>query len=309
MTQSAVESAGRRYLCAIHEASKVWRRVDTAMGNRPFVTEVSFDEGDEAQKPVELAVILAGLAQEGVPICTIAPRFPGQFLKGVDYVGDIEVFHDAFESFLAVVEWAVQQFGLPMDLKLSIHSGSDKFALYSVIRESTLRFDTGLHVKTAGTTWLEEVIGLAEADGDGLNLAREIYVAAYSRIDELTEPYKGLVVIAPNRLPPAANVEQWTSGQFVQTLRHDARNPRYNPHFRQLLHVAYKVAAEMGECYLGTLRSHADVVGTNVTLNLLDRHIRPLFMGPRKDEHNMKTRLSHFPGATVNKPMKEFKHG
>ncbi len=78
---------------------------------------------------------------------------------------------------MAVLQWAMEKFELPAGLKLSVHSGSDKFSLYPVIRSVLKKFNTGLHLKTAGTTWLEELIGLAEAGGDGLVIAREIYLA------------------------------------------------------------------------------------------------------------------------------------
>ncbi len=84
-----------------------------------------------------------------------------------------------------MIAFAVKQFGLPANLKLSVHSGSDKFSIYAPIRRAIGRFGAGLHLKTAGTTWLEEVIGLAEAGGDGLELAKEIYAKALDKKDAL----------------------------------------------------------------------------------------------------------------------------
>ena len=68
-----------------------------------------------------------------------------------------------FESDLAVIAYAIRAYGLPDNLKLSVHSGSDKFSIYEPIRKALPKFNAGLHLKTAGTTWLEELIGLAEA--------------------------------------------------------------------------------------------------------------------------------------------------
>jgi hypothetical protein len=73
-------------------------------------------------------------------------------------------------------------------------------------------------------------------------------------------------------------VARWTAGQFVAALRHDATSAAYNPDFRQLLHVAYRVAAEMGGTYMAALAANRDAVARNVTANLLDRHVRPLFL-------------------------------
>src|SRR5205814_1797651 len=113
------------------------------------------------QTPADLLVILAAIADEGIPVQTIAPKFSGRFNKGVDYSGDLAQFEKEFHADLAVMAFAVKRYGLPGSLKLSVHSGSDKFSIYAPIRRVLARFDTGLHLKTAGTTWLEELIGLA----------------------------------------------------------------------------------------------------------------------------------------------------
>ena len=120
-----------------------------------------------------------------MPIQTIAPKFTGRFNKGVDYVGDLAQFEREFNDDLCVIAHAVKQYGLPANLKLSVHSGSDKFSIYPAIRRALAKHGAGVHVKTAGTTWLEEVIGLAEAGGAGLALAKEIYAEALSHMDEL----------------------------------------------------------------------------------------------------------------------------
>ncbi len=123
------------------------------------------DETDSPQTPPELLVILAALADEKIPMQTIAPKFTGRFNKGVDYVGDLAQFEKEFQQDLAVIAFAIDKYGLPANLKLSVHSGSDKFSIYAPIRRGLAKFDAGLHIKTAGTSWLEEVIGLAEAGG------------------------------------------------------------------------------------------------------------------------------------------------
>src|SRR5262249_15231440 len=140
--------------------------------------EVSMDETDAPQTPPELLIILAAFADEGIPAQTIAPKFTGRFNKGVDYVGNVAQFEKEFSEDLAVIALAVKNYGLPANLKLSVHSGSDKFSIYPAIRRGIGKFNAGLHIKTAGTTWLEEIIGLAEAGGSGLTLAKEIYAEA-----------------------------------------------------------------------------------------------------------------------------------
>jgi hypothetical protein len=273
-----VEKIAHQYLLAVQEAGKIYRHIAQAKGAPNFVTEVSLDETDAAQTPVELRVILAALSDEAIPLQTIAPKFTGRFNKGVDYVGDIARFEKEFNEHLAVLALAVQEYGFPASLKLSVHSGSDKFSLYAPIRRALRRSGAGLHLKTAGTTWLEEIIGLAAADGGGLALAKEIYAGALEHIDELCAPYTAVLDIDRSRLPAAAAVQRWDSGQFVRAVRHDRKNPAYNPNARQLLHVGYKIAAGMGTRYLKALEHYENSVAANVTENLYERHVKPLFL-------------------------------
>jgi hypothetical protein len=136
-----------------------------------------------------------------------------------------------------------------------------------------------LHLKTAGTTWLEEIIGLAEAGGDGLALAKEIYAEALAHADELCAPYASVIDIDRTKLPARETVQGWTAEQFARALRHDPKCPAFDPHVRQLLHVGYKIAAKLGERYLRLLRACAPTIARNVTENLFERHIRPVFLG------------------------------
>jgi len=154
--ESRIEEIARKYLYAVKEAGKIYRHIEAAKGKGKFITEVSMDETDQPQAPVDLLFILAAIAREGVPVQTIAPKFTGRFNKGVDYVGDVAQFEKEFNDDLAVIAFAVKTFGLPAELKLSVHSGSDKFSIYGPIRRAVRKQNAGLHIKTAGTTWLEE---------------------------------------------------------------------------------------------------------------------------------------------------------
>ena len=95
------------------------------------------DETDAAQTPAELLIILAAIADEGIPIQTIAPKFTGRFNKGVDYVGNVDQFRREIVLDVAAIAWATANLGLPKNLKLSVHSGSDKFSIYAAIYEAT----------------------------------------------------------------------------------------------------------------------------------------------------------------------------
>ena len=274
-----VEGVAHKFLAAVKSAGEVYRFLLENKGSGRFIPEISFDETDYPQTPPELLVILAMIADEKVPIQTIAPKFTGRFNKGVDYVGDPRQFGAEFEADLATIACAVKRYGLPANLKLSVHSGSDKFSLYPAIHAALKKFDAGVHVKTAGTTWLEELIGLAEAGGTALELAKEICIEALSRQDDLSGPYANVIDIDTDGLPNATQVNAWTGAQYAAAIRHNRDDSAYNPNLRQLLHVAYKIAAHMGPRYLQALEANEPVIARNVTVNLWERHIRPIFVG------------------------------
>ena len=276
ITREYVEEVAVKYLSAVAEAAKIYRHIESKKDE--FIAEVSMDETDAPQTPPELLIILAALADEGVRLQTIAPKFTGRFNKGVDYVGDLAQFEKEFNDDLAVIAHAIAKYGLPENLKLSVHSGSDKFSIYPIIGNALRRTGAGVHVKTAGTTWLEELIGLAEAGGEGLALSKEIYAKALENVDVLCAPYASVIDIDAAKLPTAEEVNGWTGDQYANALRHVQEHPEFNQHFRQLLHIAFKLAAKEGARYTDLLKANAEVVGKNVTENLYDRHFKRLFV-------------------------------
>ena len=276
-TQDIADIA-RKYLLAVKEAGAIYRHVEAAKGKDTFITEVSIDETDKPQTPVELFFILAAVADQKIPAQTIAPKFTGRFNKGVDYVGDVVQFEKEFNEDLCVIAFAVKEFGLPANLKLSVHSGSDKFSIYGPINRAIRKHNAGLHLKTAGTTWLEEVAGLALSGGDALKMAQEIYEKAYARADELCKPYAAVIDIDRAKLPDPKTVRGWSGAQLAAALRHDQKNPAYNVSLRQLVHVGFKVAAEMGDTYYQALEKYADTIGRLVTENLLEKHVKRVFL-------------------------------
>jgi hypothetical protein len=265
------------YLFAAKKAGEIYRKIEKLKGPGNFVTEVSMDEVSQSQTPVELFFILGMLGLEGIPLQTIAPKFSGRFNKGVDYTGDPQKFAAEFEEDLMVAAHAIKEFSLPENLKISIHSGSDKFSIYPHIGALLKKHGKGVHVKTAGTTWLEEVIGLAEAGGKALDFVKEIYIKSLERIEELRSPYPDVIDINVQSLPSAGEVSKWNSRKFAASLRHETGNAEYNPDIRQLIHVAYKLAAEKMDVYYLLLEEHEDIVGECVFENIYDRHICRLF--------------------------------
>jgi hypothetical protein len=280
ITDAGLLGFAQKYLYAISEAGKVYRYIVEKKGSAGFITEISADEALNPQTPAELLLILAAIGLEGIPVQTIAPKFTGSFLKGSDYVGDIQQFTREFRDDLAVIAFAVNHFNLPRNLKLSIHTGSDKFSIYPIMHRAIKSMDAGIHLKTAGTTWLEELAGLAASGGAGLEFAKEIYRESYQRCDDLCKPYLAVINIDKHKLPTPAQVASWGSEEFVLALHHDLPCKSCNLHLRQLLHVGFKVGAEKGARFAEMVAECRNVIEENVTGNLYDKHIVPLFLGP-----------------------------
>jgi hypothetical protein len=279
ITPVHLKQTAQNFLVAVKKAGEVYRKIENAKGAGNFIPEISMDETDRAQNPAELLIILAAIADEGIPVQTIAPKFSGRFNKGVDYVGNVAQFEREMALDVAAIAYAVRQYGLPQNLKLSVHSGSDKFSIYPAIHATMQKFDAGVHLKTAGTTWIEELVGLAEAGGDGLELAKAIYSEAFAHRDELCAPYSTVIDIDPAKLPSPETVQHWSPGEYTSALRHVREAAAYNSSFRQLLHVAFKVAARMGGRFQDLLETNEAVIAKNVTENLYARHIAPVFLG------------------------------
>jgi len=169
--------------------------------------------------------------------------------------------------------------GIPAMAQGSIHSGSDKFSLYPIMHRALKRANAGVHLKTAGTTWLEEMLGLAEAGGDGLAFAKALYREACSRYDEMAKPYATVIAIDRQALPAPDEVDLWGGREFVEALEHNQGCARFSIHFRQLIHISFRIAAEKRAQLLELLRANREKVEARVSYNILKRHIEPLFLG------------------------------
>jgi hypothetical protein len=276
-SESQIRLIAEKYLFAAVKAREIYRKIEGKKGIGNFITEISMDEVSHPQTPVELLFILKMLSSEKIPVQTIAPKFSGRFNKGVDYVCDPQLFAREFESDLLVIDFAIKEFGLPDNLKMSIHSGSDKFAIYPSIGSIIKKSDKGIHIKTAGTTWLEEVIGLAESGGESLDFVKEIYYESLRKIDELCAPYADVIDINISLLPSKSEVSLWDKKRFSDSLRHIPGNSFYNPNMRQLIHVAYKLAALRMKDFFILLERNEETVSRCVYENIYNRHICRLF--------------------------------
>ncbi|HMB00300.1 MAG TPA: tagaturonate epimerase family protein [Spirochaetota bacterium] len=277
LNKETIKQTAASLLTAVEKAGTLYKFIKKHKGKDNFITEISMDETDKPQTPEQLFLILAAIADQGIPAQTVALRFSGRFNKGTEYRGNLQLFSEQFNRDLAVLQYAIPEFNLPLNLKLSVHSGSDKFSLYPIINKALKKFKAGLHLKTAGTSWLAELCGLAESGDRGLQTARTVYYQAYKRLPELCKPYAAVMNIDINKLPSPETVEGWNSSAFSAALTHDQQNPAYNSDLRQLMHVAYKIAAEMGDEYRQQVKAHSELIGAKVTDNIYQKHLLPLY--------------------------------
>ena len=272
-----LEQIGMRYVYAVEKAGEIYRLIEQKKGEGNFVAEVSMDEVKDPQTPLEIFFILMLLSDAQVPLQSFAPKFSGRFNKGVDYEGDLGHFEKEFEQDLLVLRQAVSLFGLSENLKLSIHSGSDKFSIYPIMGRLLKKYDLGIHIKTAGTTWLEELTGLAEAGGQALDFVKALYAESLERIDELTKPYADVLDISVKALPAAEELGSWDAQKLVHTIEHNPGHKDYNKDVRQLLHVGYKIAAEQRELFDQLRKENIFMLERRVTENIYQKHILRLF--------------------------------
>lgn len=174
--------------------------------------ELSIDETATPTTPAQHYYVARELMERGVKLDTVAPRFCGEFQKGIDYIGDLEQYAAEFAVHAAIA----RSFGY----KISIHSGSDKFSVFPI----SGRLSRGVfHVKTAGTNWLEAMRVVAEEDPA---LYREIHCFALQHFEEATHYYH--VTTDLGRIPKINSLEDWQLPELFQ-----------QPDARQLLHITY----------------------------------------------------------------------
>jgi hypothetical protein len=243
--------AACKYGAALADVAQMARHIAARMGNRPYDLEVSVDETETPTSPAEHVFIASELGRQGVQFQGLAPRFVGRFEKGVDYIGDLEVFEADFARHAQIAR----------DLgpyKLSIHSGSDKFSLYPIIARHTGDY---VHLKTAGTSWLEALRVIALRDA---LLFREMLDSALERYptDRATYHVSAEVTNVPRGLA-------------------DARLPDLLDQFdaRQVLHVTFGSLLDRFRARLfASLRAHEETYHETIKRHF-DRHIAPFVAG------------------------------
>lgn len=239
--------AACKYGAALADVVHMARHIAARLEGQPCDLEVSVDETDTPTSPAEHYFIASELLRLGVPFQGLAPRFVGRFEKGVDYIGDLDTFEADFAQHARIA----RELG---PYKLSIHSGSDKFSVYPIIARHANPY---VHLKTAGTSWLEALRVIAMHDPA---LFREMLAHAITRYPEDKASYH-----------VSAKLEN------VPRDLDDAALPDLLDQFdaRQVLHVTFGSLLEAFDGpFFDALRAHQSAYDA-VLKRHFDRHIAP----------------------------------
>jgi tagaturonate epimerase len=250
-TREEILRAAAKYGKAVSHTVRLYRHLIKTMNGRSFELEMSVDETESATTLAEHVYIASELRRLGVVWVSLAPRYVGTFEKGVDYIGDLELFERAFARHVAVAK----TYG---PYKLSIHSGSDKFKIYPIA--SRLAGDL-IHLKTAGTSYLEALRTIARCNP---GLFRDLVRFAIRRypIDRATYH----VSAEASRVPDVADVDD-----------HDLPGLMEDFHVREVLHVTYGSVLNEDQLrtpFFDTLRGNEEEY-TQVVEAHFDRHLGP----------------------------------
>ena len=232
-----------KYGRAIQHTVEMFKRLSNLRDAFDF--EVSVDETDAPTTPLEHFFIVNELIRQGVKFTSLAPRFIGRFEKGVDYIGDL----DALDAELAKHAAVTAYFG---NYKLSLHSGSDKFSVYPLIRKY---WGERIHVKTAGTSYLEALRVIAAHEPD-------LFLRIYSLGRERYELDKKTYHVS-------AELSCLPHTDHLPLLLDDF-------HAREVLHVTFGSAlAQFGKEIRAALQKHADAYCTGLQIHF-EKHLNLL---------------------------------
>lgn len=245
----SVVRAAAKYGRAVAHTARMVERIRQAMGDRPFEVEMSVDETETVTTLAEHVYIASELKRLGIHVVSLAPRYVGDFEKGVDYIGDLHRFEETFAQHVAIAK----AFG---PYKLSLHSGSDKFRIYPIAAE--LAGDL-VHLKTAGTSYLEALRAIASIDP---GLFREIVAFARDRYPTDRASYHVSADLA--QMPDVAGWPDDALGDLLNDF-----------HGREVLHVTFGSVLNhqpFREPFFAALRSHEETYHA-----MLDAHFQKHF--------------------------------
>jgi hypothetical protein len=251
LTKIQVWRAAAKYGRVVDHTVGMYRHLKGRMGSKPFELEVSVDETDTVTSLAEHIYIAAELKRLGVSWVSLAPRYVGEFEKGVDYIGDLATFEASFKQHAAVAR-ALGPY------KLSLHSGSDKFRIYPIAVEHTRG---QAHLKTAGTSYLEALRAIAMTDAD---LFRKILALAVARYPEDRATYH--VSARIDALPQAGAMPDAALPDLLEDF-----------HAREILHVTYGSVLnhpDLGPALRTVLEANVSLYTTLIAKHF-DRHLAP----------------------------------
>jgi len=154
LSEEQLLRAACKYGRALAHIAALYAYLQRAAAGRPHELEVSVDETDTPTRPEEHLYLASELKRLGVRWISLAPRYIGRFEKGVDYIGDLGIFESEFRKHIAIAR-------MLGPYKLSLHSGSDKFSIYPIVARLAGEL---VHLKTAGTWYLEALRAVAQVD-------------------------------------------------------------------------------------------------------------------------------------------------
>jgi hypothetical protein len=255
--QETLVRASVKYGCAIAHVSRLYRHLATVGSGRAWEVEISVDETETPTTPAEHVYFASELRRLGVQWVSLAPRYVGRFEKGVDYIGDLAAFTADFAIHAAIARTLGPY-------KLSLHSGSDKFSIYEIAARETQGL---VHLKTAGTSYLEALRTIAQVQPD---LLRDIYAFSLERYETDRASYH--VTAEMNRTPSPTEVPDTAVPLLLDQF--DAR---------QVLHVTFGsvlTAQNPGgrrrfyDRMMEVLNTHPEAYANNLKSHFL-RHLRP----------------------------------
>lgn len=262
-TREELLRAAVKYGRAISYSAQMAIHIAQTCGAQPFEIEVSVDETDVPSSALEHLFYGLELKKRGAKIVSLAPRFVGEMEKGIDYKGDLRQFENALRAHVAVARFCGPY-------KISVHSGSDKFAVYPII--GRICGDL-LHVKTAGTSYLEALRVVARTD---CALFRAIALFCHERFDEDKKSYHISTSSDEVRV-----LERQTAQSDIERIYLDERVGR------QLLHVTFGSiltegqrlnGASFKELLMNNLQTHS-VLHDQLLEAHFDRHLQLLNAG------------------------------
>jgi len=254
---AALRAAAARFGAAVVQVAAMHRHLSSALDPGSFEFEVAVDEIEYRTTPIDHVYLATELRRLGVSWVSFAPRFVGEFEKGIDYLGDRAEFEADVEIHAAIA----RRLG---DYKLSVHSGSDKFSIYGAVARGTR---DRLHLKTSGTSYLVALETIAASDPE---LMRRVWRVALNAYATARASYHVSAVLTGAPSPGGA------SAAALAGLLDDSNT-------REILHVTYGAVlhggaadggAQLGDDVRAAIWTQREAYWSNLAAHI-GRHLRP----------------------------------